>query len=804
MFRSRLFRAFATLAAMAAVLYVLISLYLPSSRRMIVGVDKRSGKIRLASHSVTWLPPHQFYRLSFEKRQGSAQRDGLVRIVSREGIPVVINYRLRFSIEGDRLADARRLVREGWSAWIGARVAEVMAAATRRVPVEDLLSPMSRFSAEREPLRRAVAAHLARSGLKVTAFEIARIEADRDALLRLKRAELRRQARGAAGRVAIFAIDGADWDLLRELVADGRMPHLAALLRGGAAGTLQTIQPTVSPLLWTTVATGLTPDRHGIIDFIDPARRVPVDAHARQAPAIWEIGEAFGRHAMVVNWWTSWPPLSKETVIFDTALAEPGVLHPPQLGPRATELLIPLSTVGYDQVHRFLNVSREEFERAVESKNARDPINVLRGTLSKTWSDHRVAMHLYREQQPLLLMLAYEGTDAVNHLFAPFHPPHREGVSQSAYRKFWPAVANYYAEIDRLLGEWMGVLPADTTMIVLSAHGFRWGKDRPRQPPSGGSALSDHRNPGVFLAYGNHVVPSRAFRAISIYDIAPTVLSILGLPKSEEMPGSVATWAFRDIESAGPVRVVSYGEFMGAPPPPGGATADARAYEATLQAVGHIADAARARALVAEENAASGTAARAVPPETWAAYAFHNNRGIELEKEGKTREALEAFQRAISIHAARPTPYLNMAMLLLERQDYGAAEDLLWIAVGKGLPEPDRWISDVAAFYRERSMTTRAINLLYRARQAFPQSYRIAADLGSALAQAGRYTEGLPELERALGLHPSSTTALNNLGTFYAKRNDYGRALDFWNRSLAINPHQAEIRKAAEAARTRL
>ena len=77
-------------------------------------------------------------------------------------------------------------------------------------------------------------------------------------------------------------------------------------------------------------------------------------------------------------------------------------------------------------------------------------------------------------------------------------------------------------------------------------------------------------------------------------------------------------------------------------------------------------------------------------------------------------------------------------------------------------------------------MTSRAINVLIKAKQIYPQSYLIAANLGSALAQAERYSEGLPELERALALQPSSTIVLNNLAVFYARRDEYARALDFW------------------------
>ncbi|HEX2120986.1 MAG TPA: hypothetical protein VHL59_05020, partial [Thermoanaerobaculia bacterium] len=214
MFRSKSLRALSLLASLAVVTYLLISFFLPSSRRLIFGVDKDSGKVRLVRNRVTFLPPHQFYRLEFEKRDGSAQRDGLVRILSKERVPVTISYRIRFTLPGERLPDADRLVRDGWSAWIRTRVGEAVSAVTQQVPIEELVSPTSQFSMRRNVLRQVVTRHLAQSGLQVTGFEIARIEPDRRALLDYKRAELRRGARGVAGRVAIFAIDGADWELI--------------------------------------------------------------------------------------------------------------------------------------------------------------------------------------------------------------------------------------------------------------------------------------------------------------------------------------------------------------------------------------------------------------------------------------------------------------------------------------------------------------------------------------------------------------------------------------------------------------
>ncbi len=801
-------RILLTLAGLGLVTYLLVSLYLPSSRWLVFGVDKHSGAVRIVESRVTFLPPNQFYRLKFEKREGFAQRDGFIRITSKEGVPVTLNYRLRFGVAGDRIPDAQRIVNDGWNAWIRARVSEAVAAVGAQVPIEDILSPTSQFNTQgRDPLRRTVAAHLAQSGLKVTAFEIARLEADREALLRVKRAELRRDARSAPGRVAIFALDGADWELISELVNDGRLPNLKALAQGGSTASVQSIQPMVSPMLWTTVATGLTPDRHGVLDFVDHALHTPTDAFSRRAPALWEIADSFGRSALVSDWWTAWPPSAHENTIFDAPVElRANAIYPDDVQQRAASLVVPADTVGYAQIRRFLNISPAEFDKAVSSGAATDPINVFRRVLAKTWSDHRVAINLYNDarrnsREPLLVMMSYEGTDAVNHLFAPFHPPYREDVSQEGYRKFWPAVANYYSEVDRLLGEWMGALAPDTNVIVVSAHGFRWGHNRPYAIPNGRAMLGDHRSPGIFIAYGQRVAPARGNHTMSLFDVAPTALALLGLPKSVEMPGNLVQWAFKDVTPLTSVRVVSYSEFVNWKPIPSPAALDEKQYQADLQAIGHLYDPSRNLAPLLDEEQ---TAAKPLPPEKWGTYAYYNNLGVQLREQGKLKDAIEAFNTAIELNPDRPTPYLNMAMAEYDKQWYTQADEAFLQAVAKGLPNAESWLIDFAALYREHDMPSRAIALLYRGKQMFPQSYEVAANLGSALVAANRYTEGVPELERALGLQPSSTLVLNNLGIFYAKKHDYGRALDYWNRSLTIEPRQPQIRAAAEAARTML
>jgi predicted AlkP superfamily phosphohydrolase/phosphomutase len=64
--------------------------------------------------------------------------------------------------------------------------------------------------------------------------------------------------------VLFVGLDGADWNLLDAYAREGRMPNLAALVREGRTGVLTTIQPPLSPLIWTTEMTGVNPLDHGI------------------------------------------------------------------------------------------------------------------------------------------------------------------------------------------------------------------------------------------------------------------------------------------------------------------------------------------------------------------------------------------------------------------------------------------------------------------------------------------------------------------------------------------------------------
>jgi predicted AlkP superfamily phosphohydrolase/phosphomutase len=83
-------------------------------------------------------------------------------------------------------------------------------------------------------------------------------------LLRGRRAFARARVR----RVVILGLDGLDAGLAERFSAEGKLPNLSRL----SYRRLQTTNPSISPVAWSTFQTGMDPSYHGIFDFLRPAR----------------------------------------------------------------------------------------------------------------------------------------------------------------------------------------------------------------------------------------------------------------------------------------------------------------------------------------------------------------------------------------------------------------------------------------------------------------------------------------------------------------------------------------------------
>ena len=107
----------------------------------------------------------------------------------------------------------------------------------------------------------------------------------------------------AHARVVLVGVDGAAWSVIDPLLAEGALPHFAALAKDGVSADLATVEPVNSPTVWTSIATGRSPAAHGITNFFDTA----LD---RAVPTVFERLAAAGRRVGVYDYLATWPPPS--------------------------------------------------------------------------------------------------------------------------------------------------------------------------------------------------------------------------------------------------------------------------------------------------------------------------------------------------------------------------------------------------------------------------------------------------------------------------------------------------------------
>jgi predicted AlkP superfamily phosphohydrolase/phosphomutase len=112
-------------------------------------------------------------------------------------------------------------------------------------------------------------------------------------------------------RVLCFGLDGADYDLVRGLLAQGKLPTLSRVSREGAFGPLRSTIPPLTPVAWSSFLTGLNPGSHGIFGFsANPHRAVSrlESAANRAGVPLWRLLGAAGIRSAFITVPFTYPP----------------------------------------------------------------------------------------------------------------------------------------------------------------------------------------------------------------------------------------------------------------------------------------------------------------------------------------------------------------------------------------------------------------------------------------------------------------------------------------------------------------
>ena len=125
-----------------------------------------------------------------------------------------------------------------------------------------------------------------------------------------------------SGRVLVIAVDGASGWLIESMRSDGLLPNLDAIAREGSSGVARPTGFLLSPRIWTTVATGKLPAKHGIENWVKQGAGDQPELYSsldRKVRAVWNILSDVGYSVGVVNWLMTQPTEAVNGVMF-TAL----------------------------------------------------------------------------------------------------------------------------------------------------------------------------------------------------------------------------------------------------------------------------------------------------------------------------------------------------------------------------------------------------------------------------------------------------------------------------------------------------
>lgn len=246
-------------------------------------------------------------------------------------------------------------------------------------------------------------------------------------------------------KVVLIGLDGASWNVIDPLLEEGSLPHLDEVRRRGVTADLQTVEPVNSPTNWTTVATGRRPEVHGVTSFFANSDLIRV-------PTVWERLAEQGVRVGLYDYLVTWPPktLPGGFVIpgwtrLDNAVTPPDVFSRAGVSPYAysvERLAVPGSVVA--------NSRRELAEKPGRWNRLAQAFSIDVGAVT-FYSIDLISHRFWRASHPEEFPAGGPPVD-----------PRQRGL-----------LLETMLEIDRAVGTITSELGPETTVLLVSDHGFQ-------------------------------------------------------------------------------------------------------------------------------------------------------------------------------------------------------------------------------------------------------------------------------------------------------------------------------------------
>lgn len=351
-----------------------------------------------------------------------------------------------------------------------------------------------------------------------------------------------------ANKVLLVGWDGADWKMINRLIDEGKMPTMKYLVENGTMGNLATLDPPFSPMLWTSIATGVRPDKHGILGFSEPDPNMhsirPVSSLSRKVKAIWNILTQKGLKSHVVGWWPSHPAEPINGIMISNHFQRmpkgnphhwpitPGTVHPAELSDFFAHFRINANELTVQHIQPFV----PDYAKVDQEKDHR--LESIARITAECSSIHAAATLIMEMESWDLMAVYYDSIDHYSHGYMNYNPPRMKNIPEAQFELYKGVVEAGYRYHDMMLNRLLQMAGEEATVIVISDHGFHPDHLRPHflsDEPAG--PAMQHRDHGIFVAKGPGIRKDERIYGANLLDITPTLLTLFGLPVGQDMDG---------------------------------------------------------------------------------------------------------------------------------------------------------------------------------------------------------------------------------------------------------------------------
>lgn len=358
-------------------------------------------------------------------------------------------------------------------------------------------------------------------------------------------------------KMILIGWDSADWKIITPLLDAGKMPALEKLINNGVIGNIATLDPPLSPVLWTSIATGKRADKHGIHGFVEPNPEIggirPINVTSRTCKAIWNILNQNGMRSNIIGWWPSHPaePINGvmisnyyqkiDNIDEDKWFMPDNTVHPEELRNEYFKLRMHIKELTGEILLPFVPKLEE-----IDQENDKRVASIAT-FVAQTASLHAATTHAIRTTEWDFTAVYFDAIDHICHGFMKYTPPKVPFISNEDFYHYKDVVSGMYIFHDMLLERYMELADDETTIMLVSDHGFNTEHMRLAEIPHCNTAPAfDHSPFGIFCVSGPNIKKDERVYGATLLDITPTILTCFGLPMAEDMDGKVLLSIFED------------------------------------------------------------------------------------------------------------------------------------------------------------------------------------------------------------------------------------------------------------------